>query len=118
MRHYNITEVKFTIGDIVSKVLGVNQNPITDKELDILIFALESNIIFDKVGERIVPALDSMQELPEKPVIEGDEPTDEEALKLEDYEMQFNMRQQQIRSLFASALREDIQHGMRMRFGI
>ena len=116
MRHYSISEVKLSVGSIISKVLGLSKEPVTDKELDILIFSMESGIIFDSVGERIVPALESIPKLPSKPNI-STTPTTDEKREIEEYKAKFEARQQQIKSLFSSALRESIMQDIRARFG-
>lgn len=95
---FKITDIKGGLAPVVRKLTTVTPQAdgtfeeLTPLELAALIFAFESNIVFNGVSQMYVPLLKNIQQ--------------QEGTKIE-----------QIRSIFVSALQAHIYHDIKVRFG-
>lgn len=111
-----VQDVKFAIHPIIDKVAGFNKEPFTEDEYEALVFALESNILFDNVAYKFLPSLQSIPVVPELELNEG--LTDEDKqLKRDEFDMLTSERSDMIKTIFITMIKENIFREMSVRFG-
>lgn len=112
-----VQDVKFAIHTLMDKCSGNHEEPFSTEEIETLIFAFESHILFDRVAHKFVPSLKGLLELQEVATTgtEADDSVPDHTLVDQDYLL--NERSDMTKAIFLSAIKEDILHDMRMRFG-
>ena len=60
-----VQDVKFALHTIMDKLVGNHLEPFSTEEIEILIFAFESNILFDNVAHKFLRSLKGLPEIHE-----------------------------------------------------
>jgi len=112
-----VQDVKFAIHTLVDKCSGNDEEPFSTEEIETLIFAFESHILFDPVAHKFVPSLKALLEL--QKVANTDTEADDSVSDhtLVDQNHLLHERSDMTKAILFSAIKEDILHDMRMRFG-
>ncbi|MNW59930.1 hypothetical protein D3C74_378850 [compost metagenome] len=112
-----VQDVKFALHTIMDKLVGNHSEPYSTEEIEILIFAFESNILFDNVAHKFLPSLKGLPEIHEA-AASGLETEHGVGDKEQSYqENLINERSDMVKSILLTALKENIFHEMKIRFG-
>ncbi|WP_338587649.1 hypothetical protein V6669_19405 [Paenibacillus sp. Y5S-9] len=109
-----MTKVKTGFRPLFDKMVGTNLTPITEEEVELLMFMLRSDIIFDGTGQHYLPMLEALEQ------VVSLELTDEinQELVDQDTQRQEQDRQMQIRTVFLTAMKDSMLQELKVRFGI
>lgn len=109
-----MTKIKTGFRPLFDKMVGTNLTPITEEEVELLMFMLRSDIIFDGTGQQYLPMLEALDKV--MPL----ELTDEISQELvdQDSQRQEQDRQIQIRTVFLTAMKESMLQELKVRYGI
>ncbi|MFE6076091.1 hypothetical protein ACFVQB_16570 [Paenibacillus sp. NPDC057886] len=109
-----MTKVKTGFRTLFDKMVGTNSSFISDEEVELLIFMLRSDIIFDGTGQQYLPMLEDLEK------VVPDEVSGElsQGMVDEDTQRQEEDRQMQIRTVFLTALKESMLQELKVRYGI
>lgn len=112
-----VQDVKLSIPMLVDKLTGTNPQPFTDEDVSTLIFAFESNVLFDTVAQKFVSSLRSLPVVPE--ILSREEGmTDEEyQAKLDERESALKGRSEVLRTILTACLKDSILRELSIRFG-
>ncbi|WP_340029044.1 hypothetical protein MHB71_05585 [Paenibacillus sp. FSL H7-0940] len=111
-----VQDVKFALHTIMDKLVGNHSEPFSTEEIEILIFAFESNILFDNVAHKFLPSLKGLPEIHE--AASGVETEDGAGDKEQSYqENLITERSDMVKSILLTVLKENIFHEMKIRFG-
>lgn len=112
-----VQDVKFALHTIMDKLVGNHSEPFSTEEIEILIFAFESNILFDNVAHKFLPSLKGLPEIHEA-AVSGVESEDGAEDKEQSYqENLITERSDMLKSILLTVLKENIFHEMKIRFG-
>ncbi|MDQ0719386.1 hypothetical protein QF049_000647 [Paenibacillus sp. W4I10] len=112
-----VQDVKFALHTILDKLVGNHLEPFSTEEIEILIFAFESNILFDNVAHKFLPSLKGLPEIYEA-ASSGVESEDEAGDKEQSYhENLITERSDMVKTVLLTVLKENIFHEMKIRFG-
>ncbi|MGN7413714.1 hypothetical protein [Paenibacillus sp. SAF-068] len=110
-------DVKFALHTIMDKLVGNHSEPFSTEDIEILIFAFESNILFDNVAHKFLPSLKGLPEIHEA-AAGGVETEDGVGDKEQSYyEDLITERSDMVKTVLFTALKENIFHEMKIRFG-
>lgn len=112
--HFSMTKIKTGFRPLFDKMVGTNLTPITEEEVELLMFMLRSDIIFDGTGQQYLPMLEALEQV--VPLELTDEINQE--LVDQDTQRQEVDRQVQIRTVFLTALKESMLQELKVRYGI
>lgn len=112
--HFSMTKIKTGFRPLFDKMVGMSLIPISQEEVELLIFMLRSDIIFDGTGQQYIPMLEALDKV--IPL----ELTDEISQELvdQDTQRQEQDRQMQIRTVFLTAMKESMLQELKVRYGI
>ncbi|WP_315373146.1 hypothetical protein [Paenibacillus xylanexedens] len=109
-------DVKFALHTIMDKLVGNHLEPFSTEEIEILIFAFESNILFDNVAHKFLPSLKGLPEIHE--VASGVELENEVREKEQSYqENLIRERSDMVKTVLFAVIKEHIFRDMSLRFG-
>lgn len=111
-----VQEVKFSISSILDKLAGNNHEPFSKDEYDSLVFALESNILFDNVAQKFLSSLKAIHEVPVL-VFTGEETDEERATKQVEHDHLVQERDGMIKTVLLTVIKESLLRELRIRFG-
>lgn len=111
-----VQDVKVVIHSIMDKFVGNSQEPFTKDEYETLVFAFESNILFDNVAQKFLPSLKAVPEVPEL-VLTGEETEEELKSKQDERSALLKERDNMIKAVLLTVFKENIFREMRIRFG-
>ncbi|WMT39275.1 hypothetical protein RE628_17640 [Paenibacillus sp. D2_2] len=100
----------------MDKFSGYNQEPFTDEEYDCLVFALESNILFDTVGQKFLAPLKAVPKVNELELT-GEETEEELVNKQCENERLVQERNDNIKAVLLTLFKDSIIRDIRIRFG-
>ncbi|MCF7753456.1 hypothetical protein KQ941_03295 [Paenibacillus xylanexedens] len=109
-----MTKIKTGFRPLFDKMVGTNLTPITEEEVELLMFMLRSDIIFDGTGQQYLPMLEALDKV--MPLELTDEISQE--LVYQDSQRQEQDRQMQIRTVFLTAMKESMLQELKVRYGI
>ncbi|WP_264927589.1 hypothetical protein [Paenibacillus sp. LS1] len=112
--HFSMTKIKTGFRPLFDKMVGTNLTPITEEEVELLMFMLRSDIIFDGTGQQYLPMLEALEQV--FPLELTDEINQE--LVDQDTQRQEQDRQMQIRTVFLTAMKESMLQELKVRYGI
>ncbi len=111
-----VQDVKFALHTIMDKLVGNHLEPFSTEEIEILIFAFESNILFDNVAHKFLPSLKGLPEIHE--VASGVELENEVREKEQSYqENLIRERSDMVKTVLFAVIKEHIFRDMSLRFG-
>ncbi|WP_427051997.1 hypothetical protein [Paenibacillus sp. TC-CSREp1] len=101
----------------MDKLVGNHEEPFSTEEIETLIFAFESHILFDSVAHKFLPSLKGLHEIQE--IAETDQAVDTFLGNEEKKEINHELveRSEMTKAILLSAIKEHILNDMRMRFG-
>lgn len=117
-----VSDVKVKITGIIDKATGRIPTEdgklleITEDEIAVLIYAFESDILFDRVSDKFVAPLKSLPKVPELESVEGMSSEEIEAFNQEAESVR-EMRTQTVATILITAIKESILQDLKMRFG-
>lgn len=116
----NVQDVKLALHLIMDKLMGNNQEPFSTEEIEILVFAFESNILFDNVAHKFLHSLKALLEIEEAIAMtaihaEIEQGEDPEQNSQEDL---ITERSNKVKAILQTVFKENIFHDMRIRFGV
>ncbi|WFR60394.1 hypothetical protein P9222_17415 [Paenibacillus amylolyticus] len=109
--------MKFALHTIMDKLVGNHSEPFSTEDIEILIFAFESNILFDNVAHKFLPSLKGLPGIHET-AVKGVETEGGAGGREQSYqENLITERSEMVKSILLTALKENIFHEMKIRFG-
>ncbi|WP_339235317.1 hypothetical protein MKX40_19715 [Paenibacillus sp. FSL R5-0517] len=112
-----VQDVKFALHTIMDKLVGNHSEPYSTEEIEILIFAFESNILFDNVAHKFLPSLKGLPEIHEA-AASGLETEHGVGDKEQSYqENLINERSDMVKTVLFTVIKEHIFRDMSLRFG-
>ncbi|MEK4078107.1 hypothetical protein [Paenibacillus sp. FSL M7-0656] len=100
----------------MDKLVGNHLEPFSTEEIEILIFAFESNILFDNVAHKFLPSLKGLPKIYE--VASGVELENEVREKEQSYqENLIRERSDMVKTVLFAVIKEHIFRDMSLRFG-
>lgn len=113
--NYTVHQVKTVLPTIIDKLVGFNNERLTDEEIDLIKFAFESNVLFDGTSQQFTFLFSSLPAVDEIP--EG--LTEEERREIEyRIEEQKTNRSNAVKTILIMALKEHLAKELKMRFGV
>ncbi|WP_419889295.1 hypothetical protein [Paenibacillus xylanexedens] len=111
-----VQDVKFALHTIMDKLVWNHSEPFSTEEIEILIFAFESNILFDNVAHKFLPSLKGLPEIHE--AASGVETEDGAGDKEQSYqENLITERSDMVKTVLFAVIKEHIFRDMSLRFG-
>lgn len=111
-----VQDVKFALHTIMDKLVGNHSEPYSTEEIEILIFAFESNILFDNVAHKFLPSLKGLPEIQE--AASGVKSEGEAGDKVQSYhENLITERSDMVKTILFAVIKEHIFRDMSLRFG-
>lgn len=115
--NYTVHQVKTVLPTIIDKLVGFNNERLTDEEIDLIKFAFESNVLFDGTSQQFTFLFSSLPTVDEMPPLEG--LTEEERKEIESrIEEQKTNRSNVVKTILIMALKEHLAKELKMRFGV
>lgn len=112
-----VQDVKFALHTIMDKLVGNHSEPFSTEEIEILIFAFESNILFDNVAHKFLPSLKGLPEIHEADS-SGVDSEDEASEQEQSYqENLITERSNMVKTVLFTVIKEHIFRDMSLRFG-
>ncbi|WFA86185.1 hypothetical protein [Paenibacillus amylolyticus] len=101
----------------MDKLVGNHLEPFSTEEIEILIFAFESNILFDNVAHKFLPSLKGLPKIYEA-VASGVESEDEVGEREQFYDDNLiTERSDMVKTVLFAVIKEHIFRDMSLRFG-
>ncbi|WP_340013607.1 hypothetical protein [Paenibacillus sp. FSL K6-1318] len=101
----------------MDKLVGNHSEPFSTEEIEILIFAFESNILFDNVAHKFLPSLKGLPEIHEADS-SGVDSEDEASEQEQSYqENLITERSNMVKTVLFTVIKEHIFRDMSLRFG-
>ncbi|CAM2862088.1 hypothetical protein SAMN04487896_4877 [Paenibacillus sp. ov031] len=109
-----VQDVKFALHTIMDKLVGNHSEPFNTEEIEVLIFAFESHILFDNVAHKFLSSLKGIVEISDlnsnKNNEEHQSPESRDFLFLQE-------RSTMVKTLLLTVIKESILREMSIRFG-
>ncbi|UPK41980.1 hypothetical protein [Paenibacillus pabuli] len=102
----------------MDKLVGNDSEPFNTEEIEVLIFAFESNILFDNVAHKFLSSLKGLPEIHEAAI--SDMKLEDKAGE-EEQSYQENLikeRSDMVKAILLTVFKENIFHDMKIRFGV
>lgn len=112
-----VQDVKLAIHSIMDKFSGNRDEYFTQDEIDTLIFAFESNVLFDNVAQKFLPSLKSILKVPDLSLT-GEETEEELTSKHNEHNRLLNERNDMVQVVLLTVFKDSILRDMRIRFGV
>lgn len=109
-----VQDVKFALHTIMDKLVGNNSDPFNTEEIEVLIYAFESHILFDNVAHKFLSSLKGLPEIHEAAMELEDKAGEEEQSYQENL---IKERSDMVKAILLTVFKEHIFHDMRIRFG-
>lgn len=109
-----VQDVKFALHTIMDKLVGNHSEPFNTEEIEILIFAFESNILFDNVAHKFLSSLKGLPEVHEADMELEDKAGEEEQSYPENL---IKERSDMVKAILLTVVKENIFHDMKIRLG-
>ena len=109
-----VQDVKFALHTIMDKLVGNNSEPFNTEEIEVLIFAFESHILFDNVAHKFLSSLKGLPEVHEADMGLEDKSGEEQSYQ----ENLIKERSDMVKAILLTVFKEHIFHDMRIRFGV
>ncbi|WP_339309925.1 hypothetical protein NZ043_29465 [Paenibacillus sp. FSL k6-2145] len=106
-------DVKFALHTIMDKLVGNHPEPYSTEEIEILIFAFESNILFDNVAHKFLPSLQKIIEFPSLDSLDMRESNRGDT----DLKDEVQLRNTMVKTILITVIKENIFREISIRFG-
>jgi hypothetical protein len=99
----------------MDKLVGNNSEPFITEEIEVLIFAFESHILFDNVAHKFLSSLKGLPEVHEAAITGLEDKSGEEEQSYQ--ENLIKERSDMVKAILLTVFKEHIFHDMKIRLG-
>lgn len=113
---HTVQDVKFALHSIMDKFVGNNQEHYTSEEISVIIFAFESNVLFDGVAQKFLPSLRNLPNIPDV-VWEKNDTEEDIKMKTDIRDERIKERSDMLKVILLAVFKTSMLRELSIRFG-